>query len=101
MAENQPQVTETRVTLELPPSVKLLRTLAGHQEIVHSVAFDPQSGTLGVGAIKEAENWLSQRAKEVIDRLGAAKHKHLKWERHEGVAMKGFVGKFTLWAVAG
>ena len=25
----------------------------------------------------------------------------LKWERHEGVAMKGFPGKFTLWAVAG
>ena len=25
----------------------------------------------------------------------------LKWERHEGVAMKGFPGKWTLWAVAG
>jgi len=27
--------------------------------------------------------------------------KGLKWERHEGVAMKGFPGKFTLGAVAG
>ena len=53
-----------------------------------------------IGAIKDAEIWLSDRAKEDIDRLGAAKHKHLKWERHEGVAMKGFPGKFTLWAVA-
>jgi hypothetical protein len=52
-----------------------------------------------VGAIKESEIWLSGRAKEDIDRLGAAKHKHLKWERHEGVAMKGFPGKSTLWAV--
>jgi class 3 adenylate cyclase len=54
-----------------------------------------------VSAIKEAEIWLSERAKEDIDRLGAAKHKHLKWERHEGVAIKGFPGKFTLWTVAG
>jgi class 3 adenylate cyclase len=54
-----------------------------------------------VGASKDAEIWLSQRAKEDIDRLGAAKHKHLKWERHQEVAMKGFPGKFTLWAVVG
>jgi class 3 adenylate cyclase len=52
-----------------------------------------------VGAIQGAEIWLSDRAKEDIDRLGAGKHKGLKWERHEGVAMKGFPGKFTLWAV--
>ena len=54
-----------------------------------------------VGAVKDAEIWLSERAKEDIDRLGAGKHKHLKWERHEGVTMKGFPGKFRLWAVAG
>jgi hypothetical protein len=52
-----------------------------------------------VGAIQDAEIWLSERAKEDIDRLGAAKHKGLKWERHEGVDMKGFPGKRTLWAV--
>jgi class 3 adenylate cyclase/GTPase SAR1 family protein len=50
-----------------------------------------------VGAIKGAEIWLSERAKEDIDRLGAGKHRHLKWERHEVVAMKGFHGGFTLW----
>jgi class 3 adenylate cyclase len=53
-----------------------------------------------IGAIKGAEVWLSGRAKEDIDRLGAGKHKHLKWERHEGVAMKGFSGAFTLWSSA-
>jgi class 3 adenylate cyclase len=52
-----------------------------------------------VGAIRDAEIWLSDRAKEDIDRLGAVKHKGLNWERHEGVAMKGFPGKFTLWSV--
>ncbi len=54
-----------------------------------------------VGAIKDAEIWMSDRAKEDIDRGGSAKFKNLKWERHDGVALKGFSGKFTLWAVAG
>jgi WD40 repeat protein/class 3 adenylate cyclase len=52
-----------------------------------------------VGAITGAEIWLSDRAKEDIDRLGAAQHKRLRWERHKGVAMKGFPGVFTLWSV--
>jgi class 3 adenylate cyclase len=52
-----------------------------------------------VGAIKDAEVWLSDRAKEDIDRLGAGTHKALKWERQEGVTMKGFPGTWTLWAV--
>ena len=56
-----------------------------------------------VGAIEQrAEIWLSERAKEDIDRLGAEKHKGLKWERHdfEPGKLKGFPGKFRLWAVA-
>ena len=52
-----------------------------------------------VGAVKDAEIWLSERAKEDIDRLGAGKHQRLQWERHEGAAMKGFPGKWTLWAL--
>jgi hypothetical protein len=51
------------------------------------------------GTIKDAKSWLSDRAYEDIDRLGAGKHKALKWDRHEGVAMKGFTGKFALWTV--
>jgi class 3 adenylate cyclase len=52
-----------------------------------------------VGAFKGAEIWLSDRAKEDIDRLGAVQHKRLGWQRHDGVAMKGFPGVFTLWSV--
>jgi class 3 adenylate cyclase len=52
-----------------------------------------------VGAIKDTGIWLSERAKEDIDRVGATNHKGLKWARHEGVAMKGFPGKFTLWSL--
>ncbi len=35
---------------ELPPGVKLLRTLKGHQDTVLSVAFDPQGKTLASGS---------------------------------------------------
>ncbi|MFZ3149900.1 MAG: TIR domain-containing protein [Methanothrix sp.] len=52
-----------------------------------------------VGAFKGAEIWLSDRAKEDIDRLGAGQHKRLRWQRHDDVAMKGFPGTFTLWSV--
>lgn len=52
-----------------------------------------------VGAIIGAEIWLSDRAYEDIDRLGAVQHKRLGWERHDGIAMKGFPGVFTLWSV--
>ncbi len=35
---------------KLPPGVKLLRTLEGHQGTVYSVAFDPQGETLASGS---------------------------------------------------
>jgi class 3 adenylate cyclase len=52
-----------------------------------------------VGTIKGAEIWLSDRAKEDINRFGAKKHARLKWGRHDNVAMKGFSGVFTLWSL--
>jgi adenylate cyclase len=52
-----------------------------------------------VGAIKGPEIWMSERAKDDIDRLGAAKYQGLKWEQHKEVTMKGFPGTFALWAV--
>ena len=52
-----------------------------------------------IGAIKGAEIWLSERAKEDIDRLGATQHRRLVWERHEDVPMKGFAGGSTLWSL--
>ena len=35
---------------ELPPGVKLLRTLEGHTDTVYSVAFDPTGQTLASGS---------------------------------------------------
>lgn len=52
-----------------------------------------------VGAIKGAEIWLSDRAKDDLDRAGARQHTQLKWERHGDVQMKGFTGAFTLWSL--
>jgi WD40 repeat protein/class 3 adenylate cyclase len=52
-----------------------------------------------IGAIAGSEIWLSDRAKDDIDRLGAKQHRVLKWVRHEGVEMRGFPGKFTLWSI--
>jgi small GTP-binding protein len=39
-----------RASEELPPGVKLLRTLEGHQGVVMSVAFDPEGETLASGS---------------------------------------------------
>lgn len=52
-----------------------------------------------VGAIKEAEVWLSEDAKADIDKLGSKKHKDFQWNRHENISMKGFSGMFTLWSL--
>lgn len=52
-----------------------------------------------VGAIEGPEIWISDRAKEDVERLGAARHRHLDLRLNEGVAMKGFSGLFKLWAV--
>jgi small GTP-binding protein len=41
---------EKAVAPELPPGVKLLRTLEGHNGAIYSVAFDPQGGTLASGS---------------------------------------------------
>ena len=52
-----------------------------------------------VGAIKDAEIWLSERAKEDIDALKASRHSGLKWQQQNAVVMKGFPGARTLWAL--
>jgi len=54
-----------------------------------------------VGATNDAEIWLSDRAKEDIDRFGSSKHNGLTWLRHDDVAMKGFPGTWTLWELRG
>lgn len=52
-----------------------------------------------VGTINGAEIWLSDRAKEDLDRLRAQRHRNLIWDRHDGIEMKGFSGKHTLWSL--
>ncbi len=46
----QPSATDSGAEQELPPGVKLLHTLEGHQGSVNCVAFDPQGGTLASGS---------------------------------------------------
>ena len=52
-----------------------------------------------VGAIKGAEIWLSDRAKEDLDSVGSQAACATEWERQDGVQMKGFTGTFTLWSL--
>lgn len=53
-----------------------------------------------VGAIDKDEIWLSDRAKDDLDRGGSRRHTRLNWERHDGVRMKGFNGTFMLWSLS-
>jgi len=82
-----------------------IRIRAGiHIGLMHVEEDDVFGGTVNfaarvVGAIKDAEIWLSDQAKEDIDQLGAAKYKQLCWEQHDSVTMKGFSDVFTLWSV--
>jgi small GTP-binding protein len=48
--EEQEQRANEEARPALPPGVKLLRTLEGHQDAVTSVAFDPQGETLASGS---------------------------------------------------
>jgi class 3 adenylate cyclase len=53
-----------------------------------------------VGAIKQKpEIWLSEQAKEHLDRGGARQYAQLKWKRQRLVKMKGFNGTFALWSL--
>ncbi len=93
------------ITLQRNTGHPQIQIRAGiHIGLMHVEEGDVFGGTVNfaarvVGAVKGAEIWLSDRAKDDIDRLGAAQHKRLGWERHDGVAMKGFPGVFTLWSV--
>jgi len=53
-----------------------------------------------VSAIEGAEIWLSERAKEDVERSGVERHRNLQWARHDGVKAKGFSGVCTLWSPA-
>jgi class 3 adenylate cyclase len=54
-----------------------------------------------VGAIEQRpEIWLSDRAKEDLDRSGSGQRASLKWKRHDGLHLKGFTGDSTLWSLS-
>jgi class 3 adenylate cyclase len=53
-----------------------------------------------VGAIKDAEIWLSDAARSDLDSLGAGRFEDLQWEPHDNIPLKGFQGAFRLWSLA-
>src|SRR6185369_11001512 len=56
---------------ELPPGVKLLRTLEGHKDRVYSVAFDPQGGTLASGSADKTVKLWETRSGKLLHTLEA------------------------------
>ena len=93
------------IALQKNPGHPRLQIRAGiHIGLMHVEAGDVFGDTVNfaarvAGASRDAKVWLSSRAKEDVEKVGAAKHKHLAWVKHDDVAMKGFAGKFSLWAV--
>lgn len=91
--------------LQADPGHKQVRIRAGiHIGPMHVEDNDVFGGAVNfaarvVSAIAGAEIWLSDRARKDLDRGGARQHKQLKWERHEGVRMKGFNDSVTLWSL--
>jgi WD40 repeat protein len=62
--KTQEQATGSGGETELPPGVKLLRSLEGHQDMVRSVAFDPQGETLASGSEdKSVKLWETRSGK--------------------------------------
>lgn len=93
------------MALQKNPGHPRLQIRAGiHIGLMHVEADDVFGGTVDfaarvVSAIKDAEIWLSSRAKEDVENVGATKHRNLVWVKHDDVAMKGFAGRFSLWSV--
>jgi WD40 repeat protein/class 3 adenylate cyclase len=53
-----------------------------------------------VSAIEQrAEIWLSDEAKASLVSGGSRQNSQLKWQRRDGIKMKGFNGTFTLWSL--
>src|SRR5947207_1054082 len=84
----------------LPPGVKLLRTLEGHQGPVMSVAFEPQGGTLASGSYDcSAKLWDVQSGKLLRTLEG---HRHAVTtvafgRQGETLASGGHDNTVTLW----
>lgn len=93
------------MALHANPGHARLRIRAGiHIGLMHVEERDVFGGTVNFAArvvesIRGPGVWLSERAKEDVENVGATKHENIVWEEHEDIAMKGFPGRFSLWAV--
>ena len=67
--KHQERWANEEVRPELPPGVKLLRTLKGHQGVVRSVAFDLQGDTLASGSDDETVQLWGARSGKLLRTL--------------------------------
>jgi class 3 adenylate cyclase len=92
--------------LHSEPGAPELRVRAG----IHIGSVSPDEGDVFgrtvnfaarvVGAINDAEIWLSDEAQSDLASLGASRFEKLHWERHDNVRLKGFRGACRLWSLA-
>jgi class 3 adenylate cyclase/GTPase SAR1 family protein len=93
--------------LQTHPGDKRLRIRAGiHIGPMTVEQDDVFGGTVNfaarvAGVIEGPEIWLSEQARENLLSGGSQQYANLRWERHEGVRMKGFPGFFALWSFHG
>jgi small GTP-binding protein len=67
--KEQEQRANEEARPELPPGVRLLRTLEGHQDLVFSVAFDPQGETLASGSADNSVRLWDARSGKLLRTL--------------------------------
>ena len=77
--QEQGQRTGAEERTELPPGVKLLRTLEGHQEQIWSVAFDPQGETLASGSDDNTVKLWEARSGKLLRTLEGHKGESRAW----------------------
>jgi class 3 adenylate cyclase len=88
------------VALLNEPGAPELRVRAG----IHIGSVSPDEGDVFgrtvnfaarvVGAIKDAEIWLSAEARSDLDSFGARRFEDMHWEPHDNIRFKGFNGAF-------
>jgi small GTP-binding protein len=88
---------------ELPPSVKLLRTLEGHKDVVLNLAFDPEGRTLASGSRDGTVKLWGVASGKLLRTLGG--HKHYVWSvafdsAGRTLASGSSDGTVKLWEVA-
>jgi WD40 repeat protein len=75
--KTRPSATGSGAETELPPGVRLLRTLEGHQGGVRSVAFDPKGETLASGSLDGTVKLWEVRSGKLLRTLEG----HQQWIR--------------------